>query len=175
MGMMTRFPASPPTSVYSHHPSNLLYCPVSLSSVTFISVLLSFFSPPPLFLSSPPLSSSPPLPSFSLFSSTLFSSPLAPLLPQFGDSQQLRLVRILRSTVMVRVGGGWMALDEFLVKNDPCRGERAGPSIHTRTSRHTSSTVIQTSGFGESMGKGNRDLQRWYYRSTQRNKKQHGV
>ena len=46
-------------------------------------------------------------------------------LPQFGDSQQLRLVRILRSTVMVRVGGGWMALDEFLVKNDPCRGKEA--------------------------------------------------
>lgn len=41
---------------------------------------------------------------------------------QFGDSQKLRLVRILRSTVMVRVGGGWVALDEFLVKNDPCRG-----------------------------------------------------
>uniref|UniRef100_A0A8C3RIB8 Dystonin n=1 Tax=Cyanoderma ruficeps TaxID=181631 RepID=A0A8C3RIB8_9PASS len=41
----------------------------------------------------------------------------------FGDSQQLRLVRILRSTVMVRVGGGWMALDEFLVKNDPCRAK----------------------------------------------------
>lgn len=46
-----------------------------------------------------------------------------PLVLQFGDSQQLRLVRILRSTVMVRVGGGWMALDEFLVKNDPCRGK----------------------------------------------------
>jgi hypothetical protein len=43
--------------------------------------------------------------------------------PQFGDSQKLRLVRILRSTVMVRVGGGWVALDEFLVKNDPCRGK----------------------------------------------------
>lgn len=41
---------------------------------------------------------------------------------RFGDSQKLRLVRILQSTVMVRVGGGWMALDEFLVKNDPCRG-----------------------------------------------------
>lgn len=41
---------------------------------------------------------------------------------QFGESQKLRLVRILRSTVMVRVGGGWQALDEFLVKNDPCRG-----------------------------------------------------
>lgn len=33
------------------------------------------------------------------------------------------MVRILRSTLMVRVGGGWTALDEFLVKNDPCRGE----------------------------------------------------
>ncbi|XP_026679724.1 microtubule-actin cross-linking factor 1-like isoform X2 [Diaphorina citri] len=41
---------------------------------------------------------------------------------RFGDSQKLRLVRILRSTVMVRVGGGWVALDEFLIKNDPCRG-----------------------------------------------------
>ena len=42
---------------------------------------------------------------------------------QFGDSQKLRLVRILRSTVMVRVGGGWETLDEFLQKNDPCRGK----------------------------------------------------
>ncbi|KAM6967612.1 microtubule-actin cross-linking factor 1, isoforms 6/7 [Aplochiton taeniatus] len=40
---------------------------------------------------------------------------------KFGDSQQLRMVRILRCTLMVRVGGGWTALDEFLVKNDPCR------------------------------------------------------
>lgn len=40
---------------------------------------------------------------------------------RFGDSQKLRLVRILRSTVMVRVGGGWETLDEFLQKNDPCR------------------------------------------------------
>lgn len=42
---------------------------------------------------------------------------------QFGESQKLRLVRILRSTVMVRVGGGWVSLDEFLLKNDPCRGK----------------------------------------------------
>merc|ERR1712019_180246 len=33
---------------------------------------------------------------------------------RFGDSQKLRLAR---------VGGGWMALDEFLVKNDPCRAK----------------------------------------------------
>lgn len=52
-----------------------------------------------------------------------FLQPLS--LFQFGDSQKLRLVRILRSTVMVRVGGGWVALDEFLVKNDPCRGKRS--------------------------------------------------
>uniref|UniRef100_A0A023FN77 Putative microtubule-actin cross-linking factor 1 isoforms 1/2/3/5-like isoform 1 n=1 Tax=Amblyomma cajennense TaxID=34607 RepID=A0A023FN77_AMBCJ len=38
---------------------------------------------------------------------------------RFGESQKLRLVRILRSTVMVRVGGGWVALDEFLVKTIP--------------------------------------------------------
>ena len=31
---------------------------------------------------------------------------------------------------MVRVGGGWCALDEFLVKNDPCRGEYPVPALH---------------------------------------------
>lgn len=41
---------------------------------------------------------------------------------RFGESQKLRLVRILRSTVMVRVGGGWEPLISFLQKNDPCRG-----------------------------------------------------
>uniref|UniRef100_A0A3P9JYU5 Microtubule actin crosslinking factor 1b n=1 Tax=Oryzias latipes TaxID=8090 RepID=A0A3P9JYU5_ORYLA len=48
---------------------------------------------------------------------------------RFGDSQQLRMVRILRSTLMVRVGGGWTALDEFLVKNDPCRKGRTNLKI----------------------------------------------
>lgn len=52
---------------------------------------------------------------------------LTHLSPQFGESQQLRMVRILRSTLMVRVGGGWIALDEFLVKNDPCRGGHGRP------------------------------------------------
>lgn len=41
---------------------------------------------------------------------------------QFGDNQKLRLLRILRSSVMVRVGGGWEPLEEFLRKHDPCRG-----------------------------------------------------
>lgn len=34
-----------------------------------------------------------------------------------------RMVRILRSTVMVRVGGGWEPLDKFLLKHDPCRAK----------------------------------------------------
>ena len=42
---------------------------------------------------------------------------------RFGEAQKLRLVRILRSVVMVRVGGGWETLQEFLGKNDPCRGK----------------------------------------------------
>uniref|UniRef100_A0A2K5CPN9 Dystonin n=1 Tax=Aotus nancymaae TaxID=37293 RepID=A0A2K5CPN9_AOTNA len=60
----------------------------------------------------------------------------------FGDSQQLRLVRILRSTVMVRVGGGWMALDEFLVKNDPCRVHHHGSKM-LRSESNSSITTTQ--------------------------------
>ncbi|XP_052440234.1 microtubule-actin cross-linking factor 1 isoform X18 [Carassius gibelio] len=63
---------------------------------------------------------------------------------QFGDSQQLRLVRILRSTVMVRVGGGWMALDEFLVKNDPCRVQHPGLKIFRSDSSSSISSRIVT-------------------------------
>ncbi|NXI68079.1 DYST protein, partial [Anseranas semipalmata] len=62
---------------------------------------------------------------------------------QFGDSQQLRLVRILRSTVMVRVGGGWMALDEFLVKNDPCRVHHHGSKM-LRSESNSSITTQPT-------------------------------
>ena len=68
---------------------------------------------------------------------------------KFGESQFLRLVRILRSTVMVRVGGGWVSLDEYLAKNDPCRGKyslhvylylfpwlRLGPRVQKKKSQH---------------------------------------
>ncbi|CCD68524.2 Calponin homology domain-containing protein [Caenorhabditis elegans] len=40
---------------------------------------------------------------------------------RFGDTHIKRMVRILRSTVMVRVGGGWEPLEESLQKHDPCR------------------------------------------------------
>uniref|UniRef100_A0ABD2XTK8 Calponin-homology (CH) domain-containing protein n=1 Tax=Trichogramma kaykai TaxID=54128 RepID=A0ABD2XTK8_9HYME len=63
---------------------------------------------------------------------------------RFGDSQKLRLVRILRSTVMVRVGGGWVALDEFLLKNDPCR-------IKGRTNIELREQFILADGVSQSM------------------------
>ncbi|CDS41498.1 growth arrest specific 2 [Echinococcus multilocularis] len=39
----------------------------------------------------------------------------------FGDKSTQIFVRILRSHVMVRVGGGWDTLDHFLQKYDECR------------------------------------------------------
>ncbi|XP_026860043.2 GAS2-like protein 2 [Electrophorus electricus] len=38
-----------------------------------------------------------------------------------GDSNTLIFVRILRTHVMVRVGGGWDTLEHYLDKHDPCR------------------------------------------------------
>ncbi|XP_077016750.1 GAS2-like protein 1 [Tamandua tetradactyla] len=38
-----------------------------------------------------------------------------------GDSSLLIFVRVLRSHVMVRVGGGWDTLEHYLDKHDPCR------------------------------------------------------
>ena len=46
---------------------------------------------------------------------------VSPLHDQFGSSEIHRMVRILRKTVMVRVGGGWEPLEVFLSNHDPCR------------------------------------------------------
>ncbi|XP_064010405.1 plectin [Pogoniulus pusillus] len=66
---------------------------------------------------------------------------------RFGESQQLRMVRILRSTLMVRVGGGWIALDEFLVKNDPCR-------VKGRTNLKINERYLSSDAFGATKGAG---------------------
>ncbi|XP_054023519.1 plectin [Dryobates pubescens] len=66
---------------------------------------------------------------------------------RFGESQQLRMVRILRSTLMVRVGGGWIALDEFLVKNDPCR-------VKGRTNLKINERYLSSDSFGVTKGAG---------------------
>nr|CAH8821919.1 unnamed protein product [Trichobilharzia regenti] len=62
----------------------------------------------------------------------------------FGPSSKVYLVRFLNSITMVRVGGGWMKLSEFLDTRDPCRivhkrnrvgssAPKANPSLTTFT------------------------------------------
>ncbi|XP_059145968.1 microtubule-actin cross-linking factor 1, isoforms 6/7-like isoform X2 [Physella acuta] len=42
---------------------------------------------------------------------------------RFGEKQKTCLVRFLNHTVMVRVGGGWVTLEEFVELNDPCKAK----------------------------------------------------
>lgn len=60
-----------------------------------------------------------------------------------GEKQKMCLVRFLNNTVMVRVGGGWVTLAEFLENNDPCKGKAHFSSsyiaFHCKTRHHISS------------------------------------
>ncbi|CAH8823351.1 unnamed protein product [Trichobilharzia szidati] len=82
----------------------------------------------------------------------------------FGPSSKIYLVRFLNSTTMVRVGGGWMKLSEFLDTRDPCRivhkrnrlgsaAPKANSSLSTpligRTSTTSASKKENTLGFIE--------------------------
>ncbi|GFS88302.1 GAS2-like protein pickled eggs [Nephila pilipes] len=58
---------------------------------------------------------------------------------RIGDTKVLIFVRILRSHVMVRVGGGWDTLEHYLDKHDPCRC-RSGH----RTSTSAKLTMVPT-------------------------------
>ncbi|XP_013073631.2 serine/arginine repetitive matrix protein 2-like isoform X2 [Biomphalaria glabrata] len=61
---------------------------------------------------------------------------------KIGDSRSLIFVRILRNHVMVRVGGGWDTLENYLNKHDPCqchyRGHR--PTVSANQQRRPSNT-----------------------------------
>ena len=46
---------------------------------------------------------------------------------------------------MVRVGGGWEPLEEFLRKHDPCRGLHH--TTHTHTHTHTFSAEVYSSKY----------------------------
>ena len=50
-------------------------------------------------------------------------------------------LQILRSHVMVRVGGGWDTLQNYLDKHDPCRCRRG------RTTYQTKSGELDNSSF----------------------------
>jgi len=45
---------------------------------------------------------------------------------KFGESAKKHLVRILRTNIVVRVGGGWETIDSFLNQHDPCRVSSKG-------------------------------------------------
>jgi len=46
----------------------------------------------------------------------------------FGSSKIVRLLRIHGSSIVVRVGGGWEYLYDFLLKTDPCRAKQYNKS-----------------------------------------------
>ncbi|XP_062874003.1 GAS2-like protein 2B [Trichomycterus rosablanca] len=66
-----------------------------------------------------------------------------------GDSSALIFIRVLRTHVMVRVGGGWDTLEHYLDKHDPCRcsafshryqqGKSSGQTPHSKNSSAHSS------------------------------------
>lgn len=40
---------------------------------------------------------------------------------KIGENRVLIFVRVMRNHVMVRVGGGWDTLENYIQKHDPCR------------------------------------------------------
>ncbi|KAL0979353.1 hypothetical protein UPYG_G00184030 [Umbra pygmaea] len=66
-----------------------------------------------------------------------------------GDSSALIFIRVLRTHVMVRVGGGWDTLEHYLDKHDPCRcaafahryhqSKASGQGAHSKSSSAHSS------------------------------------
>lgn len=68
-----------------------------------------------------------------------------------GDSSLLIFVRVLRSHVMVRVGGGWDTLEHYLDKHDPCRCSSTAhrppqPRIRTFSPQRVSPTPSPRAG-----------------------------
>ncbi|CAF1015759.1 unnamed protein product [Adineta ricciae] len=53
---------------------------------------------------------------------------------RIGENGTIIFIRILRNHVMVRVGGGWDTLENYLNKHDPCRRS----SAHRRSEHHQS-------------------------------------
>ncbi|CAG5113525.1 Oidioi.mRNA.OKI2018_I69.chr2.g7626.t2.cds [Oikopleura dioica] len=61
---------------------------------------------------------------------------------RIGDSKALIYMRILRNHVMVRVGGGWDTLENYLNKHDPCRCQRHRQEKHIRQKLSGSTTRL---------------------------------
>lgn len=70
-----------------------------------------------------------------------------------GDSNTLIFVRVLRSHVMVRVGGGWDTLEHYLDKHDPCRCSSLSPP-HPRSACSPSTALPRRTGGAARTGRG---------------------
>lgn len=75
------------------------------------------------------------------------------LMVRVGDNGKYKVgdkliifVRILRRHIMVRVGGGWQELSEFLRVKDPCRSKQ---HIH---SSHQSNSLMSSSHYNHHQG-----------------------
>ncbi|XP_020300791.1 GAS2-like protein pickled eggs [Pseudomyrmex gracilis] len=64
---------------------------------------------------------------------------------RIGDTKVTIYVRVLRSHVMVRVGGGWDTLSHYLEKHDPCRCKNSHRSM-------VSAKLIQKAGGSFDLG-----------------------
>jgi len=98
-------------------------CSQSLSAVNLcLQVCSKCLSAPSIYLQSVFICSHS-LSAVSFYPQPVITCSQSSFLFQFGESQKLKLARMLKSTVMVRVGEGWQALDKFLVMNDSCGGK----------------------------------------------------
>ncbi|CAF3729112.1 unnamed protein product [Rotaria sp. Silwood1] len=59
---------------------------------------------------------------------------------RIGESGTIIFIRILRNHVMVRVGGGWDTLENYLNKHDPCR--RSGTHRHSDHHHHSNIPIL---------------------------------
>ncbi|CAF1096378.1 unnamed protein product [Rotaria sordida] len=63
---------------------------------------------------------------------------------RIGESGTIIFIRILRNHVMVRVGGGWDTLENYLNKHDPCRrsGHRQSEHHHHHHHHHSDIPIL---------------------------------
>eukprot|EP00117_Sycon_ciliatum_P038530 scpid1069/ scgid3428/ Dystonin; 230 kDa bullous pemphigoid antigen; 230/240 kDa bullous pemphigoid antigen; Bullous pemphigoid antigen 1; Dystonia musculorum protein; Hemidesmosomal plaque protein len=85
----------------------------------------------------------------------------------FGDSEMIRMVRILRTLVMVRVGGGWQNLDEFLNKHDPCRAQANAVLLKDLRARKLSGNAVKQDSMSSFMSHTQSSLHQRHNQSLQ--------
>ncbi|XP_029475506.1 GAS2-like protein 1 [Rhinatrema bivittatum] len=78
-----------------------------------------------------------------------------------GDSNALIFVRVLRSHVMVRVGGGWDTLEHYLDKHDPCRCSSLSHRLQQTRALGSPAPRTSLSPFANTVRVSSRGRQHW--------------